>query len=124
MTRAPLTVLLVEDHEDSAIALSYVLQQQGYAVQLAHSVAEALATASSCNVDVIVSDLGLPDGSGLDLLRTLRAQKPVRGIALTGYGRPEDVDQSRAAGFEHHLVKPVDLPELVAAIESLRPTNA
>jgi CheY-like chemotaxis protein len=114
---------LVEDHEDSAIALSYVLQQYGYAVQLAHSVTQALTTAATCDVDVVVSDVGLPDGSGLDLLRTLRTQKPVRGIALTGYGRPEDVDQSRAAGFEHHLIKPVDLPALVAAIESLRPTS-
>ena len=96
-------MLLVEDHEDSAIALSYVLQQHGYAVQLAHSVAEALATASSCNVDVIVSDLGLPDGSGLDLLRTLRAQKPVRGIALTRLQPARGRRPEPRRGFEHHL---------------------
>ena len=79
-------MLLVEDHEDSAIALSYVLQQYGYAVQLAHSVTQALTTAATCDVDVVVSD-GLPDGSGLDLLRTLRTQS--RCAHRAHYGRPE-----------------------------------
>ncbi len=115
----PLTILLVEDHRDTALALSFVLEHGGYAVKCAYSVAEALATDVS-TIDLVVSDLGLPDGSGLDVMRTLKARKPLRGIALTGYGRREDIVDTRAAGFDRHLTKPVDPPELVAAIESLR----
>jgi PAS domain S-box-containing protein len=115
-----LRLLLVEDHEDTCIALSYVLQHEGYQVEIAHSVGQALAAATATDVDVLVSDLGLPDGSGLDLMRTLKARKPLRGVALTGFGRDEDVAETRAAGFERHLTKPVDVPTLIAAIESLR----
>ena len=71
-------------------------------------------------IDMVVSDLGLPDGSGLDLIRLLKARKPMRGIALTGYGRREDLDDTTRAGFERHLTKPVDISTLIAAIESLR----
>jgi PAS domain S-box-containing protein len=116
----PLRILLVEDHEDTCIALSYVLTHEGYLVQFAHSVSQALAAAEHGEIDMVVSDLGLPDGSGLDLMRVLKARKPVRGIALTGYGRREDLAETRDAGFDRHLTKPVDVPTLIAAIESLR----
>ncbi|MEO6029712.1 MAG: ATP-binding protein, partial [Candidatus Binatia bacterium] len=68
-TREPLTILLVEDHEDTATALAFVLEHAGYTVKLAHSVQQAIATAKASEVDMVVSDLGLPDGSGLDLVR-------------------------------------------------------
>jgi len=97
-----------------------VLRHEGYAVEIAHSVAQALAAAIAVDVDMLVSDLGLPDGSGLDLMRMLKARKPIQGIALTGYGRGEDVADTREAGFERHLTKPVDVDTLIAAIESLR----
>ena len=113
-------ILLVEDHADTSTALCFALEHEGYAVELATSVAEALEAAARNEIDLIVSDLGLPDGSGLDLMRTLKATKPIRGIALTGYGRREDLADTRDAGFERHLTKPVDLPNLIAAIESLR----
>ena len=116
----PLRILLVEDHADTSTALAFALEHEGYSVELATSVADALATAERNDIDLLVSDLGLPDGSGLDLMRTLKARKPIRGIALTGYGRREDVADTRDAGFERHLTKPVDLPNLIAAIESLR----
>jgi CheY-like chemotaxis protein len=116
----PLRILLVEDHDDTSMALSYILEHEGYDVQRAHSVADALRAAETMDVDMIVSDLGLPDGSGLDLMRTLKARKPVRGIALTGYGRREDIARTREAGFDRHLTKPVDLPTLLATIASLR----
>lgn len=116
----PLTILLVEDHEDTGRALSYVLEHEGYRVEFAQSVTEALARADRVQIDLVVSDLGLPDGSGLDLMRALRAKRPLRGIALTGYGRREDVDGTLDAGFDRHLTKPVDVPTLVATIESLR----
>jgi PAS domain S-box-containing protein len=120
-TAAQLRILLVEDHEDTAQALAYVLEHQGYSVSLAHSVAQAIATTETREIDVVVSDLGLPDGSGLDLMRYLKQRrKTARGIALTGYGRREDLDETTRAGFQRHLTKPVDVPTLIAAIESLR----
>ncbi len=112
---SPIRLLLVEDHEDSAAALSYVLRHQGYEVRVAHSVAEGIACADA-TLDLIVSDLGLPDGSGLDLMRQLTARMPIKGIALTGSGRAEDRAKILAAGFQRHLVKPVDIATLIAAI--------
>ena len=120
-----LRVLLVEDHEDTAQALAYVLEHEGYTVAVAHSVAQAIAAADAHEIDVVVTDLGLPDGSGLDLMRHLQGRrKPTQAIALTGYGRPEDLDETTRAGFQRHLTKPVDVPTLIAAIESLRPSAA
>lgn len=119
-SHAPLRILLVEDHEDTSIALTYVLEHQGYSVIVAASVAEALEAAAANPIDLIVSDLGLPDGSGLDLMRQLQTRKPVHGIALTGYGRQEDVAKTREAGFDRHLTKPVDVATLIATIEDLR----
>jgi PAS domain S-box-containing protein len=120
-----LRILLVEDHEDTAQALAFVLEHEGYTVALAHSVAQAIAASETRDIDVVVSDLGLPDGSGLDLMRHLRGtRKRMHGIALTGYGRREDLDETTRAGFEKHLTKPVDVPTLIAAIESLRPPPA
>jgi two-component system CheB/CheR fusion protein len=118
--------LLVEDHVDTSFALASVLELEGYRVRRAHSVAEALAVAADADgsLDVLICDLGLPDGNGVELMRELRARAPLQGIALTGYGRPRDVARTLAAGFERHLTKPVDLPELVAAIESLRAKRA
>ncbi|PYV55604.1 MAG: hybrid sensor histidine kinase/response regulator, partial [Acidobacteria bacterium] len=67
--------------------------------------------------DVLISDLGLPDGSGIDLMRTLRSGRPLLGIALTGFGMEGDIRQSHEAGFKHHLVKPIDLNKLDSLIQ-------
>jgi DNA-binding response OmpR family regulator len=64
----------------------------------------------------VVSDLGLPDGDGLDLMRQLRDQYGLRGIALSGYGHDQDIRESREAGFIEHLVKPIDFARLEAAV--------
>ncbi len=66
--------------------------------------------------DVLVSDLGLPDGSGYDVIRRVRAHQIVPGIAMSGYGMEEDVRRTREAGFTEHLVKPVEVSQLIAAI--------
>ena len=117
-------ILFVEDHSDTASVMAMVLQQAGHRVTLAESVTAALAHAQD-PIDVVISDIGLPDGSGLDLMRQLRAQRPLPGIALSGYGTDEDIDRSREAGFQQHFVKPVDLLELLRAIEELtRPPEA
>ena len=67
--------------------------------------------------DVLVSDLGLPDGTGYDLMKQIRHRPEIKGIALSGYGMEEDVRQSSEAGFAEHLVKPVDLAKLRGAID-------
>jgi signal transduction histidine kinase len=112
------TVLLVEDHADSAEALSLSLSSAGYRVIVATSVQSALAHGDE-EFDVVVSDLGLPDGSGLEVMRGLQARRPVPGIALSGFGAASDVQSSRDAGFQRHLVKPVDLSQLMESIEML-----
>jgi CheY-like chemotaxis protein len=112
----PLRILLVEDHADSATALSTLLETFGHAVTVASSVQEALAQPSP--FDLVMSDIGLPDGDGFQLMEALRRTKPkpVRGIALSGFGSEQDARRSREAGFAEHLTKPVDLDRLLAAI--------
>ncbi len=96
-----------------------LLEHWGYTVYIADSVQSALDIAGASRLDLLISDLELPDGSGLDLLRQLQAMSPIPGIVHSGYGMEEDVVRSRAAGFYEHLVKPVALPKLRAAIQRL-----
>jgi CheY-like chemotaxis protein len=109
-------ILLVEDHEDTAHVMSMVLRHQGHTVRRASTVAAALQAAQAESFDLLISDIGLPDGSGLDLMRQIRLRQPVRGIALSGFGMDEDVRRSRAAGFDEHLTKPVSLDVLETTI--------
>ena len=118
-----LSILLVEDHADTARALTRLLDGLGYDVRVADGVQSALDLAAQADFDVLVSDLGLPDGSGLEVMRHLRETRsgprgaaPV-GIALTGYGMEEDVARSREAGFAEHITKPVNFDRLQQAIE-------
>jgi DNA-binding response OmpR family regulator len=111
-----LQVLLVDDEADSAELLQLLLETRGFAVTTARSIASALAAAETAAFDVIVSDIGLPDGSGCDLLRELRAASAVPAIALSGRDSPADVAIAREAGFEEYLGKPVTIGELVDAL--------
>jgi PAS domain S-box-containing protein len=111
-----LRLLIVEDHADTALLLKRLLEASGFVVETAGSVAEALKAADSAHFDVLVSDLGLPDATGCDLMRQLRERHPLKGIAMSGYGMEEDVRRSREAGFSEHLVKPVDISSLERAI--------
>jgi DNA-binding response OmpR family regulator len=108
----------VEDNTDMAAALSIALGQQGYQVEVADSATQALRSAPD-RFDVLVSDVGLPDGNGHDLLRALRRRGPVKAIALSGYGTEQDQGASREAGFAAHLTKPIDLDTLTSTIERL-----
>jgi signal transduction histidine kinase/response regulator RpfG family c-di-GMP phosphodiesterase len=110
-------VLLVEDHEDTNRSLTQLLRRRGYYVQPAHSMQAALEAAAQETFDVLVSDIGLPDGSGIDLMEKLRSDRPIFGIALTGFGMEDDLRKSHEVGFHHHLVKPVDLNRLDALIQ-------
>jgi PAS domain S-box-containing protein len=104
-------VLLVEDHTDTRAAMARLLQALGCTVTLATSVREAVAIASHAAFDLLISDIGLPDGSGIDVMRSLREQN-IRGIALSGFGQEEDVQRSRDAGFETHMTKPINFQTL------------
>lgn len=111
-------ILLVEDHADTAHAMARVLHARGYRVRIADSVATAVA-ASAEPFDLLICDIGLPDGSGLELMRRLKVTAPVRGIALSGFGMEEDLRKSEEAGFAAHLTKPVDLAQLESTISRL-----
>jgi len=116
-------ILLIEDHGDTADAMADLLRSMGYRVSVADSVAAGLSAAERLagRIDLVLSDLGLPDGSGLDLMRELHRRYSVRGIALSGYGMEEDVHQSLGAGFDRHLTKPVNLQSLQTAIQEILP---
>lgn len=110
------SVLLVDDHPDTLRAMGRILKSWGCNVQTADSVAAALKAADAGAFDVLISDIGLPDGSGYDLIQQLLASRPIRGICLSGFGMEEDLLQSQKAGFKEHLVKPIDILQLQAAI--------
>jgi hypothetical protein len=111
-----LRILLVEDHDDTRRTLARLIERWGHSVQTAATVAEALRLATDSRLDLLVSDLGLPDGHGNDLMRELRKTSAIRGIAVSGFGTEDDVSRSLAAGFEVHLAKPVGAQRLRAAI--------
>ncbi|MES2572266.1 MAG: response regulator, partial [Verrucomicrobiota bacterium] len=122
--RKALRVLLVEDHEDSNHSLTQLLRRRGYEVCSTRSVGTALKAAEEFNFDVLVSDMGLPDGTGNDIISTLGKTRAVFGIALTGYGMEDDLRRSRDAGFIAHLVKPVDFSQLRQALLQLAPRHS
>jgi CheY-like chemotaxis protein len=116
-TDRSLKILIVEDHEDTALFMSQLLKMRGHHVAMAGSVEAALALSLQQPFDLVISDLGLPDGSGLDLIRRIhRENQQIKAIALSGYGRDEDIRKSRDAGFIEHLIKPVSLDQLQEAI--------
>ena len=108
-----LRILIVENHEDSLTYLTRYLQQQGHEVCGVRDMASALEVISSSNFDVLISDLGLPDGDGWQLLGQM-TPKPF-GIAMSGFGSRSDLEKSHAAGYKHHLTKPF-LPDDLDAL--------
>jgi PAS domain S-box-containing protein len=116
-------ILFVEDHEDTARALSRLLMNAGYAVSHANSLARARELVAGQRFDLVISDLGLPDGSGIELMRQLRETWNLSGIALSGFGTEDDIAASNAAGFAEHITKPVDWERLRCAIERLTPAK-
>jgi len=120
----PLHILLAEDHVDTAEALAALLEGLGHRITMAGTVAGGLAAAQAAAadhpIDLVISDLGLPDASGLDLMRELARLYRLTGIALSGYGMEEDVRKSREAGFARHLTKPVTLDLLKDVIAQVR----
>ncbi len=114
----PLRLLVVEDHEPTIQVITRVLQRDGHRVHIARSATEALtfATNGEWHCDLVISDIGLPDLSGVELMRQLRTLRGWRGIALSGYGMDADIRESLAAGFHAHLVKPLQMDVVRRAI--------
>jgi signal transduction histidine kinase len=117
--RKPVRILLVDDHEDTLEFMSRYLALCGHDVMTASNYEKALSAGVEHKFDVLISDIGLPDGNGYELMRALQAFSPVKGIALSGYGMKADIDRSLAAGFAAHLTKPCDLAILNATIEKV-----
>jgi DNA-binding response OmpR family regulator len=116
---AVIKILLVEDDYDIALALTRLLTSRGYAVQTANSVASALEAVDKKVFDILICDLGLPDGTGFQLIESVRKKFATPAIALTGSGMEQDVAQSKLSGFDAHLTKPVNFHNLEAIIHKL-----
>ncbi len=112
-------ILFVEDNPDTLRSLTRLLRSSGFVVEPASSVRAALEAAARERFDLLISDIGLPDGSGLDVARQVRGRYGVRGIAFSGFGSDEDMQASLEAGFDHHLVKPVDFATLTELIRDI-----
>ena len=115
----PRRILLVEDHADTRSSLEFLLRRHNHEVMGASTAAEALRLASENTFDLVVSDLGLPDQSGLELMKELRDKFGLQGIGVTGYGMEENIQASKAAGFVHHLTKPIRFEQLKQVINLL-----
>lgn len=114
-----LNVLLVEDDEMTQRVMSLLLRQMGHQTSAAGDIKSALGFAEQSRYDLIISDLGLPDGSGHELMREIQKRYGIRGIALSGFGMEEDVRKSHEAGFAEHLIKPVTIEKLEAVIAKI-----
>lgn len=112
-------ILVVDDHVDTCDGMRLLLKRRGYDVVVAHSVAEAVRAARENEIDLLISDLGLPDGNGFDLMREIRSFRQVQGVALSGFGMESDIKKSRAAGFTEHLIKPVNIERLDSILKRL-----
>ncbi len=115
----PRRILLVEDHEPSRVTLATLLRARKYEVVTAGTVAEARSVSTQQPFDFLISDIGLPDGTGFEIMRELKRRGDIRGIALTGYGMEDDVERSREAGFQVHLTKPIVTQALDKALAEL-----
>jgi CheY-like chemotaxis protein len=114
----PRRILLVEDHKPTSVALMHLLVSRNYSVITAGCVAEAREAADREDFDLLISDIGLPDGDGYELMMELQGRQPLVGIALTGYGMEQDVARSQHAGFVTHLTKPVSVHALDNALSA------
>ena len=112
----PLRVFVVENHDDSRLMLTMLLAQMGHEVRSAASMHEALDALPLADPEVLVSDIGLPDGDGWELMTRMHLQHEVYAIAMSGYGMAADRERSKSVGFRHHLVKPMDIEQLEALL--------
>ena len=113
----PLAIFVVENHADTLKYLRMYLEQLGHHVRAARSMTEALAELPGSDCDVLISDIGLPDGDGWQLLREIKLPHSPYAIAMSGYGMNADRLRSKEAGYRHHILKPFQPDELEAMLE-------
>ncbi|PYJ32220.1 MAG: hybrid sensor histidine kinase/response regulator [Verrucomicrobia bacterium] len=115
----PLRILLVEDHRDTRHMLSRLLTHFGHQVLTADNIRNALNIIASENVEVLLCDIGLPDGTGYEVIAEAKRKRRIKAVAITGFGTEEDIRRSKGAGFDFHLVKPVDVHELQTILDQV-----
>jgi CheY-like chemotaxis protein len=108
----PLRVFIVENHPDTLESFAFYLESEGHTVSIAASLEEALERIPASPCDVLFSDIGLPDGTGWDLLSRLKLDHPIFAVAMSGFGMNADRKKSLAAGFRQHLLKPLT-PDMI-----------
>jgi CheY-like chemotaxis protein len=114
-------MLVVDDNVDAAQSLAMILKLNGHETLCAYEPEAALASLKTFRPHLILLDIGLPKMDGYEVARRIRAgNQPVRLVAITGYGRTEDIARVQAAGFDAHLLKPLDFDELARTLERLR----
>jgi DNA-binding response OmpR family regulator len=113
-----LKLLIVEDNRDTREFLALILGQRGHEVRAAASLSDARAELMARDFDLLISDVELPDGTGLDLMREFR-DRDVPGIAMSGFGSEEDIRLSRESGFAAHLIKPIEFRQLEETIRRI-----
>jgi len=116
-----LQILVVEDHGDTRRVLTGLLGHFGHTISAADNVQSAMAFVQAKRFDAIVSDLGLPDGTGFDVIREAKRRQHLTGVALTARGEYDDIKRGREAGFDYHLTKPVDFAQLRNLLEQIAP---
>jgi CheY-like chemotaxis protein len=114
-----LRILLVEDHGDTRQTLSRLLRHFGHQISVADCTQAALEFVDLHEFDVVLSDIGLPDGTGYEVISQAKRKHPVTGVALTGFGSDEDIRRGKEAGFDYHLTKPVDFHELRTVLDQV-----
>jgi PAS domain S-box-containing protein len=114
-----LKILLVEDNQETGTLLRRILERRGYQVELATTMNSAIQAANRTTFDLLISDVGLPDGSGLELMQHLRLTSQIPGIAMSGFGMDEDIRNSLEAGFLEHLIKPISIAKLEETIKGI-----
>ena len=119
----PPRLLVVDDHEDTCTGLKMILERRGYDITVAYTADQAVEKAQREKFDLLISDIGLPDRSGYELMQEMRG-RGVPGIALSGFGMESDVNRARAAGFSEHLTKPINFERLEEVIQQLLSSNA
>jgi len=112
-------LLLVDDHVDTCMGIKLMLERRGYDISVAYSADQAVEKARQEDFDLLISDIGLPDRTGYELMNELRQSKGLPGIALSGFGTEADVSKARDAGFAEHLTKPINFERLEKAIRRL-----
>ena len=122
--KRPLRIFIVENHDDTRFLLGLLLEQLGHTIFSAATVGEALAAVPAARCDVLISDIGLPDGNGWELMERLGDSRPPYAIAMSGFGMSSDRQRSLHSGYRHHLLKPVEPNKLELLLDEAADATA